>query len=77
MWAPITERNYGNYRKSVGLATVIVAIICKPITIEFFPFGIANGDTEGPRGIDEFTGQLNLTVPIVFGLKNHSEIYVS
>lgn len=45
--------------------------------IDFFPFGAASGDTEGVRGIDEFTGPINLTVPIVFNALNRREMHAS
>ena len=44
---------------------------------DFFPFGVTSGDTEGVRGIDEFTGPINITIPIVFNARNHSKMLVS
>ena len=43
---------------------------------DFFPFGVDNNDSIGPRGIDETTDPISLDVPIVFFLSKQRTIYV-
>ena len=54
----------------------IIIAINKIITADFFPFGEGEGDIVGPRGIDEVTMAVDLSVPIVFNLKEHRALYV-
>ncbi len=44
---------------------------------DFFPFGVDNNDSIGPRAIDEVTEPITLQVPMVFYLRKEKTIYVS
>ena len=45
--------------------------------LEFFPFGIGNGDTVGPRAIDATSNVMHLDIPIIFYQKEETDLYVS
>ena len=47
------------------------------LSLEFFPFGIGNGDTVGPRAVDESSEAIHLDVPIIFYQKAETDLYVS
>ena len=45
--------------------------------LDFFPFGIGNGDTVGPRAVDASSKVMYLDVPIIFYQKAETDLYVS
>ena len=45
--------------------------------LDFFPFGIGNGDTVGPRAADTSSEVIHLDVPIIFYQKAETDLYVS
>ena len=47
------------------------------VSLEFFPFGIGNGDNVGPRAVDESSEVIRLDVPIIFFQKAETDLYVS
>ena len=47
------------------------------LSLEFFPFGIGNGDTVGPRAVDASSEVIHLDVPIIFYQKTETDLYVS
>jgi len=45
--------------------------------VDFFPFGIGNGDQVGPHEIDSSTGKIPLSEVVTFYQKDQSALYVS
>jgi hypothetical protein len=45
--------------------------------IGFFPFGVENGDEVGPMESDASTSEIHLDDPVVFYLRNQTNLYVS
>ena len=45
--------------------------------IDFLPFGMIEGDSIGPRSVDGSTMRIPLDIPVVFNLKEYSNVIVS